>query len=151
MEIESLNKQFRLLQKAVHPDRFVNATDSDKKQSMIKSTEINEAYQTLKDPISRASHIISLHENLKEETLPPEFLMQQMEWEEELEDSNDAQQLDNLAHQIDEEKNAILNLLTVQLDEKKDYQSALVLVGKLKFITSLYKKIKQKTFSMDPT
>ena len=77
--------------------------------------------------------------------------MQQMEWEEELEDSNDAQQLDNLAHQIDEEKNAILNLLTVQLDEKKDYQSALVLVGKLKFITSLYKKIKQKTFSMDPT
>lgn len=151
MEIESLNKQFRLLQKAVHPDRFVNATDSDKKQSMIKSTEINEAYQTLKDPISRASHIISLHENLKEETLPPEFLMQQMEWEEELEDSNDAQQLDNLAHQIDEEKNAILNLLAVQLDEKKDYQSALVLVGKLKFITSLYKKIKQKTFSMDPT
>ena len=79
IDIDMLNHQYRTLQKTIHPDRFVNATDAEKKQSLQKSTQINDAYQVLKDPIKRASHIISLHQVLKENTLPPDFLMQQME------------------------------------------------------------------------
>ena len=149
IDIDMLNHQYRTLQKTIHPDRFVNATDAEKKQSLQKSTQINDAYQVLKDPIKRASHIISLHQVLKENTLPPDFLMQQMEWEEEFETINDLEQVQLLSDKIDGEKKMLMDLLAMDLDEKKDWESATNIIGKLKFITNLFLRIQQKKLSMD--
>jgi len=149
IDIDMLNHQYRTLQKTIHPDRFVNATDAEKKQSLQKSTQINDAYQLLKDPIKRASHIISLHQVLKENTLPPDFLMQQMEWEEEFETINDLEQVQLFSDKIDGEKKMLMDLLAMVLDEKKDWESATNIIGKLKFITNLFLRIQQKKLSMD--
>jgi molecular chaperone HscB len=149
IDIDMLNHQYRTLQKTIHPDRFVNATDAEKKQSLKKSTQINDAYQVLKDPIKRASHIISLHQVLKENTLPPDFLMQQMEWEEEFETINDLEQIQLFSDKIDGEKKMLMDLLAMDLDEKKDWESATNIIGKLKFITNLFLRIQQKKLSMD--
>ena len=149
IDIDMLNHQYRTLQKTIHPDRFVNATDAEKKQSLQKSTQINDAYQVLKDPIKRASHIISLHQVLKENTLPPDFLMQQMEWEEEFETINDLEQVQLFSDKIDGEKKILMDLLAMDLDEKKDWESATNIIGKLKFITNLFLRIQQKKLSMD--
>ena len=149
IDIDMLNHQYRTLQKTIHPDRFVNATDAEKKQSLQKSTQINDAYQVLKDPIKRASHIISLHQVLKENTLPPDFLMQQMEWEEEFETINDLEQVQLFSEKIDGEKKMLMDLLAMDLDEKKDWESATNIIGKLKFITNLFLRIQQKKLSMD--
>lgn len=149
IDIDMLNHQYRTLQKTIHPDRFVNATDAEKKQSLQKSTQINDAYQVLKDPIKRASHIISLHQVLKEKTLPPDFLMQQMEWEEEFETINDLEQVQLFSDKIDGEKKMLMDLLAMDLDEKKDWESATNIIGKLKFITNLFLRIQQKKLSMD--
>ena len=149
IDIDMLNHQYRTLQKTIHPDRFVNATDVEKKQSLQKSTQINDAYQVLKDPIKRASHIISLHQVLKENTLPPDFLMQQMEWEEEFETINDLEQVQLFSDKIDGEKKMLMDLLAMDLDEKKDWESATNIIGKLKFITNLFLRIQQKKLSMD--
>lgn len=149
IDIDMLNHQYRTLQKTIHPDRFVNATDAEKKQSLQKSTQINDAYQVLKDPIKRASHIISLHQVLKENTLPPDFLMQQMEWEEEFETINDLEQVQLFSDEIDGEKKMLMDLLAMDLDEKKDWESATNIIGKLKFITNLFLRIQQKKLSMD--
>ena len=149
MEIDNLNHQYRILQKTCHPDRFIDSTDAEKKQSLLKSAEINDAYQTLKDPIKRASHIINLHKKITEEVLPTEFLMQQIEWEEELEELIDLDKLNVFLDKINDEKISIINLLTDQLDEKKDWKLALSLIGKLKFISKFYSKIQQKIFAMD--
>jgi|TARA_B100001769_G_scaffold14453_1_gene9873 molecular chaperone HscB len=149
IDIDMLNHQYRTLQKTIHPDRFVNATDAEKKQSLQKSTQINDAYQVLKDPIKRASHIISLHQVLKENTLPPDFLMQQMEWEEEFETINDLEQVQLFSDKIDGEKKMLMDLLAMDLDEKKDWESATNIIGKLKFITNLFLRIQQKKLSMD--
>ena len=148
IDIDMLNHQYRTLQKTIHPDRFVNATDAEKKQSLQKSTQINDAYQVLKDPIKRASHIISLHQVLKENTLPPDFLMQQMEWEEEFETINDLEQVQLFSDKIDGEKKMLMDLLAMDLDEKKDWESATNIIGKLKFITNLFLRIQQKKLSM---
>jgi len=144
-----LNHQYRTLQKTIHPDRFVNATDAEKQQSLQKSTQINDAYQVLKDPIKRASHIISLHQVLKENTLPPDFLMQQMEWEEEFETINDLEQIQLFSDKIEEEKKILMELLAMNLDEQKDWESATNIISKLKFITNLFLRIQQKKLSMD--
>lgn len=149
IDIDMLNHQYRTLQKTIHPDRFVNATDAEKKQSLQKSTQINDAYQVLKDPIKRASHIISLHQVLKENILPPDFLMQQMEWEEEFETINDLEQVQLFSDKIDGEKKMLMDLLAMDLDEKKDWESATNIIGKLKFITNLFLRIQQKKLSMD--
>lgn len=149
IDIDMLNHQYRTLQKTIHPDRFVNATDAEKKQSLQKSTQINDAYQVLKDPIKRASHIISLHQVLKENTLPPDFLMQQMEWEEEFETINNLEQVQLFSDKIDGEKKMLMDLLAIDLDEKKDWESATNIIGKLKFITNLFLRIQQKKLSMD--
>ena len=149
IDIDMLNHQYRTLQKTIHPDRFVNATDAEKKQSLQKSTQINDAYQVLKDPIKRASHIISLHQVLKDNTLPPDFLMQQMEWEEEFETINDLEQVQLFSDKIDGEKKMLMDLLAMDLDEKKDWESATNIIGKLKFITNLFLRIQQKKLSMD--
>jgi molecular chaperone HscB len=149
IDIDMLNHQYRTLQKTIHPDRFVNATDAEKKQSLQKSTQINDAYQVLKDPIKRASHIISLHQVLKENTLPPDFLMQQMEWEEEFETINNLEQVQLFSDKIDGEKKMLMDLLAMDLDEKKDWESATNIIGKLKFITNLFLRIQQKKLSMD--
>ena len=149
IDIDMLNHQYRTLQKTIHPDRFVNATDAEKKQSLQKSTQINDAYQVLKDPIKRASHIISLHQVLKENTLPPDFLMQQMEWEEEFETINDLEQVQLFSVKIDGERKMLMDLLAMDLDEKKDWESATNIIGKLKFITNLLLRIQQRKLSMD--
>lgn len=149
IDIDMLNHQYRTLQKTIHPDRFVNATDAEKKQSLQKSTQINDAYQVLKDPIKRASHIISLHQVLKDNTLPPDFLMQQMEWEEEFETINDLEQVQLFSDKIDGEKKMLMDLLAMDLDEKKDWESATNIIGKLKFITNLFLRIQQKKLLMD--
>lgn len=149
IDIDMLNHQYRTLQKTIHPDRFVNATDAEKKQSLQKSTQINDAYQVLKDPIKRASHIISLHQVLKENTLPPDFLMQQMEWEEEFETINDLEQVQLFSDKIDGERKMLMDLLVMDLDKKKDWESATNIIGKLKFITNLFLRIQQKKLSMD--
>ena len=149
IDIDMLNHQYRTLQKTIHPDRFVNATDAEKKQSLQKSTQINDAYQVLKDPIKRASHIISLHQVLKENTLPPDFLMQQMEWEEEFETINDLEQIQLFSDKIEKEKKILMELLAMNLDEQKDWESATNIISKLKFITNLFLRIQQKKLSLD--
>jgi len=83
-----LDAAYREVQGRVHPDKFVNASDSEKRIAMQWSTRANEAYQILKNPLKRAAYLCELNgADLNVETntaMPPEFLMQQMEWREAL-------------------------------------------------------------------
>ena len=95
-----LSSQFRTLQKRFHPDNFATASERDRLLSVQKAAQINDAYQVLKNPISRAEYLLSeqgIELRGEQQTLQdPEFLMEQMELREELEvicdldDSQDA-------------------------------------------------------------
>lgn len=91
VDAAALSARYRDLQAAVHPDRFVNATDADKRLAMSRTVDINEAYTTLKDPVRRAMHLLSLVgvDGLDEKntTMPPDFLMEQIDWREALADA----------------------------------------------------------------
>jgi molecular chaperone HscB len=100
VDTTALNKAYREVQNRVHPDKFVNATDSEKRVAMQWATRANEAYQTLKSPFKRAAYLCELNGiDLQTESntaMSREFLMQQMEWREALEDANAAKDLDAL-------------------------------------------------------
>lgn len=88
-----LAERYRELQRVVHPDRFASASEQERRLSMQASILINEAFQTLKDPMLRARYLLLQHGvemgEGKESTQDMEFLMEQMELREELAEAKD--------------------------------------------------------------
>ena len=60
IDMEALDKAYREVQSRVHPDKFSNATDAEKRVAMQWATRANEAYQTLKNPYKRAAYLCEL-------------------------------------------------------------------------------------------
>lgn len=96
----ALDQAYREVQGKVHPDRFINATDAEKRVAMQWATRANEAYQTLKNPFKRAAYLCELNGiDLQVESntaMPRDFLIQQMEWREALEDAKAGKDLEAL-------------------------------------------------------
>ena len=95
-----LEQHYRTLQSQVHPDKFSHLSEVDRRVSMQWATRVNEAYQTLNNPVRRARYLLSLHNvDTQEETntaMPADFLVQQMEWREAIEEALQAQDEDAL-------------------------------------------------------
>lgn len=85
---ERLAGCYRSLQGVLHPDRFSSATDQERRLSLQAATQVNEAYQTLREPVRRARYLLDLYrytpsESARRQT-DTEFLMEQMELRETL-------------------------------------------------------------------
>ena len=89
-----LSSQFRELQKRFHPDNFATASERDRLMAVQQAAQINDAYQVLKQPISRAEYLLAengVEIRGEQQTMQdPMFLMEQMELREELEDIADS-------------------------------------------------------------
>ncbi|SNS29833.1 Co-chaperone protein HscB [Noviherbaspirillum humi] len=100
IDMAALDRAYREVQNRVHPDKFVQAGDAEKRVAMQWATQANEAYQTLKNPFKRAAYLCELNGvDLQIESntaMPPAFLMQQMEWREALEDARAEKDIDAL-------------------------------------------------------
>ena len=84
----ALSERYRELQRTVHPDRFANASDAERRLSMQLATRVNEGFRTLKDPLARARYLLELKGVDLDDTdtsLDGGFLMQQMELRERME------------------------------------------------------------------
>ena len=137
-----LQENYRSIQKEIHPDRFATSTENEKVQSMIKSTQVNDAYQTLKSPTKRAKYILSLHKFVEKITLPPDFLMQQMEWEEHLEDiEKNNKELDQFKLVINKKYEEYSLMLSTQIDNDQNWNEAAITIDKLYFVEKLLHKI----------
>ena len=145
IDTEKLQENYRSIQKEIHPDRFATSSENEKMQSMIKTTQINDAYQTLKSPIKRAKYILSLHKFNEKVTLPPDFLMQQMEWEEHLEEiEKDKNKLEQFKLSIFKEYEQHSSLAQQQIDNEQKWSEAAITIDKLYFIEKLLFKINTK-------
>jgi molecular chaperone HscB len=137
---------FRNLQSAVHPDRFGAGSEQERRIALQRSAHINDAYQTLKQPLSRAIYMLSTagHDLSSEQKSfsDPEFLMQQMELREALEEIRAEGDIDRLTEMLDsvgDEINAYLKRIGEALDApaKSDYAAVADEVRKLKFFYKL--------------
>jgi len=108
VDLNKIQQQYMRLQKQVHPDKFVNGSDQQKRISMQQTSWINEAQATLKDPVSRAIYLLELKDidfSLENETtMDAAFLMQQLELRESLEniknETDPLAALDSMAKEI---------------------------------------------------
>ena len=148
LDAGALEKSYREIQTQVHPDRFAHAGDAERRASLQWTTRVNEAYQALRNPVARASHILALHGiDVAFETntaMPADFLMQQMELRETLENATEtknASALEGLQRRIDADKEALEGRLGERIDKKKDYKGAADLVRELQFLHRLESEI----------
>lgn len=144
----ALDSAYRDVQGRVHPDKFVNATDAEKRVAMQWATRANEAYQTLKNPQKRAQYLCELNGlDLQTESntaMPMAFLMQQMEWREELGDARaakDSDALEALDKQLRNERKARLAEIETQIDGG-DFQAAAQGVRALMFLEKFGEEVR---------
>lgn len=81
VDSEALALNYRELQRAIHPDRFANASDQEMRLSVQHASLINEAFSTLKNPLKRARYLLELSGVPLDDTdtqMPAEFLLEQM-------------------------------------------------------------------------
>lgn len=148
IDLSALESQYRKIQSASHPDRFVTASSAEKLKSMQMATLANEAYQTLKNPASRAKYLLML-QNIEatpetNTAMPADFLMQQMEWRETLEDfkaAEDVGGLDKLLHEMQQAAQSLHTDLVSLFDEKSDLTAATETTRKLIFIDKVCEDI----------
>lgn len=110
-DLKDLRKKYILLQQNSHIDRGGNEQDSE---------VINRAYEILKDQEKRVSFIIDniLNINLKEHPLSPEFLMEMMEINDLITDSNTKKQAEEVLLEIDSNLNLEFNTIDKELKVK---------------------------------
>ena len=89
IDLTELERCYLALSKKHHPDRFVTAEPSERIAALQQSMALNQAYKALKKPISRAEYLLSLAGVAVDdnEKLDPSFLMEVLEWREELQEA----------------------------------------------------------------
>lgn len=100
LDVSQLELLYRDIQAQVHPDKHAHLSDSEKRLAMQWATHVNEAYQTLKDPLKRARYLLKLagHDVALESNtaMPAEFLVAQMELRETVAEAREAGAIDTL-------------------------------------------------------
>lgn len=137
-ERSEIDARWKELQREAHPDRFAAQGAAAQRVALQWSVRINEAYQRLKDPLKRAAYLCELLgapiEAENNTAMPPEFLMEQMEWREALDEAEGEEALDELSDRVLERRREILARIEQLLDAEADAPSAAQQVRALMFI-----------------
>lgn len=144
----ALDHAYRDIQAEIHPDRFAHAGEAEKRLSMQWASRVNEAYRTLRQPFERARYLLELNgvDALDAEGNPmsQDFLMQQMEWREQLmkaKDDEDVHGMERLEADLRSAADILLHELGFLLDEKQDYPRAAEALRKYRFMERLLAEV----------
>jgi molecular chaperone HscB len=92
----SLEQKFLQLSWKLHPDNFVNASDEERELSLKRSSELNDAYRVLRDPLARVEYLLEIEgqrkEGEKKQQAPPELLEEVFELNESLDELREARE-----------------------------------------------------------
>ena len=134
----AIDQRWKELQREAHPDRFAGQGASAQRAALQWSVRINEAYQRLKDPLKRAAYLCQLRgaaiEAENNTAMPADFLMEQMEWRESLDDASSEEALAELSDRVMERRREMLGRIGQLLDLQADAPAAAQQVRALMFI-----------------
>jgi molecular chaperone HscB len=94
VDLSTLEQKFHALSWKLHPDHFARASESERQLSLDLSSQLNDAYRTLRDPVARVEYLLSLSgmrkEGQKKQQAPPELLEEVFELNESLDELREA-------------------------------------------------------------
>jgi molecular chaperone HscB len=134
----AIDARWKDLQREAHPDKFAAQGHAAQRVAMQWSVRINEAYQRLKDPLQRAAYLCELRgcpiDAESNTAMPADFLAEQMEWREELDEARSMADLDVLESELDRARSDTLQRIAKLLDGTGDAAGAAQQVRALMFI-----------------
>ncbi|MDE2402331.1 MAG: Fe-S protein assembly co-chaperone HscB [Burkholderiales bacterium] len=143
-----LDTQWKALQAQVHPDRFAAEGGAAQRVAMQWAVRVNEAHQRLKDPLKRAAYLCELGgapiRSESNTAMPADFLMQQMQWRETLEEARSADEVQALSDEVSSQRQARLLRVTQLIDQNGDHPRAALEVRALMFIDRLSDEINHR-------
>src|SRR5947209_12277305 len=104
VDVAQLEREFHQLSRKLHPDVYARAEDQEQEWSLQQSSQLNDAYRTLRDPIKRTQYLLRLEGveleeqsktatekarqtgEVKKEVVPPDLLEEVFEWKMQLEE-----------------------------------------------------------------
>lgn len=154
VDLQCLSQNYQALQKLTHPDKFAGQSDQQQRLAVQKNAQVNDGYQILKSPISRAEHLLALRGvEIANETQTMQdmtFLMQQMQWRETLDDAKDSEDpqtiIDDLLEEVDSAQKLIKKQIHDQFELETDEANQTIAdnVRKLKFIVKMHSEISEQ-------
>ena len=158
VDLSELPQTYQKLQRLTHPDKFASGSEQQKLLAMQKNTQVNDAYTTLKSPVSRAEYLLSLRgielQHEQQTIKDTAFLMQQMEWREELaevsEQADPLSALESLEDEINQATKKDVEQLTSLLKSEQDEANlkAADVIRQLKFLNKMMAEISLKEDSL---
>ena len=148
-----LDARRRDLQARVHPDRFAAEGAVAQRVAMQWAVRVNEAWQRLKDPLSRAAYLCELRgasiDAERNTAMPAAFLMQQMSWREALEEAEGLVEVEALDRSLTQQQDSMFADLGSLLDEKADATAAAAQVRALMFVARFRQDIERRLDTLD--
>jgi len=104
IDANALEQRFHSLSWKLHPDRFAQAAENEKQLSLDLTSQLNDAYRTLREPVARSEYLLSLYgmrkEGQKKQQAPPELLEEVFELNESLDELREARASGGNAQQM---------------------------------------------------
>ena len=143
IDLQALTIRFQDLQRQYHPDKFASGTQAEQLAAVSQSATINQAWQTLRHPLTRAEYLLSLHgfdlASEQHTVRDTAFLMEQLELREELDEigqAKDDARLEGFIKRVKALFDTRQQLMVDQL-HNESWEAAADTVRKLRFLDKL--------------
>lgn len=153
VDVDLAEKRYLGFQRAIHPDRFAAKPAKERALAEAQSVSLNEAYETLKDPLSRAAYLLRLKgvdaAVSKDETMrDPELLMEAMEAREALMDAESAPAIEKLAAKAGADAIGVLSELSKAF-AADDLTRANHLVTRFKYLRKFLEETRTRLVALE--
>jgi molecular chaperone HscB len=141
VSLRDLELRHRDLSRTLHPDRHVNAPAAERRLALSRAIEVNEAFRTLKNPVTRAEAVLARAGVVVTEANSPkpspDLLMEMMEARETLADAvrdRDVQKVESLAKEMRAREDGLLTTIGQALDAAPTpFMDVVALLGELRY------------------
>jgi molecular chaperone HscB len=140
IDLNEAEKRYRDLSRALHPDRYVGHSASERRMALSKAIEVNEAWRTLRDPVKRAEALLRRAgvktTDDKQAPTDPDLLMEMMDQREALAETRGARdraKLQSLIQSMRAREKSVLEALALGLEGPYP-KAQLAVLGELRFV-----------------
>ena len=153
IDLDIVEKRYLGFQRAIHPDRFAAKPAKERAFAEGQAVALNEAYETLKDPLRRAAYLLSLKgidaAVSKDETVrDPELLMEAMEAREALMEATSIDKVEKLQAKAGAAAIAILSDLSKAF-ASDDLKAANRLTTRLKYLRKYLEETRTRRIALE--
>jgi molecular chaperone HscB len=149
----ALDQRWRQLQAEVHPDRFAADGAAAQRVAMQWAVRVNEAYQRLKEPLTRGAYLCELRgaaiDAERNTAMPASFLMQQMAWREALDDATELAAVERIDAEVLAAERTMQAELQRLLDDAADPPAAAAEVRALMFVRRFRADIERRLEALE--